>query len=75
MNKTIIPLIYVLIFLLSASSFAQSEDDENPDDLPGDPGAVAPINDYIPVLIFGAAGLGIYFLRKKEVEKSTKKLV
>lgn len=63
MKKFLKPTFFLAILLLSLSSFAQ---DEDPDLPPGDPGAKAPINDYIPFFILGASVLGFYFIKKKE---------
>ncbi len=65
MKKFLKTILYTAILLISLNAFAG--DDDDPDGLPGDPGA-APIDDYMPLLIIGAVSLGIYFLKKKEVK-------
>lgn len=49
--------------LLTSSNVFSQGDEDNPDAPPGDPG-VAPINDYIPLLIIGATLLAFRFLPK-----------
>ena len=58
------PILYTAILLMSLNAFADDEN-ENPDETPGDPGAV-PIGDYSPLLILGGATLGFYFLKTKD---------
>ncbi len=64
MKKFLKILLYTTVMLISLTAFAG--DDDNPDGLPGDPGTPAPIDDYIPLVIVGAASLAFYFLKKKE---------
>ena len=65
MKKFFKTILYTAVLLISLNAFAGEDDD--PDALPGDPGA-APIDDYMPLVIIGATALGFYFLKKKEVK-------
>jgi hypothetical protein len=38
---------------------------DNPDAPGGDPGMVAPINDYLPLLLLGGIALGFLYTRKR----------
>lgn len=60
-------IFFTALFLTSTSIFAQDED-EDPELPPGDPGK-APISDYIPLLVVGAAMLAYRFLPKAENKK------
>lgn len=64
MKKFLKALLYTSVILISLNAFAG--DDDNPDELPGDPGTAAPIDDYIPILLIGAASLGFCFLKKNK---------
>jgi hypothetical protein len=74
-------VLVLFILCISHSSYAYkdySEDDQqlmdgyvenaasnnNPDAPGGDPG-VAPINDYLPILLLGAIALGFVYTRKR----------
>ncbi|MBU3681692.1 MAG: hypothetical protein FGM16_07115 [Flavobacterium sp.] len=74
-------VLVLFIMCINSSSYAYkdySEDDQqlmggyienaasndNPDAPGGDPG-VAPINDYLPILLLGAIGLGFVCSRKR----------
>ena len=58
-NKTNLSVITLL--LMSSTIFAQ---DEDPGGLGGDPG-VAPISDWVPLMLIVAIGLLFFYTRKK----------
>jgi hypothetical protein len=72
-KQSIKSIITVLSFIFFSNANAQFDDpdaDEDGENAPLNPTSV-PIDDYVPILTFGAAALGLYFLRKKKVERST----
>jgi len=58
-NKTILSVLTLV--LMSSTVFAQ---DEDPGGLGGDPG-VAPISDWVPLMLIVAIGLLFFYTRKK----------
>lgn len=59
-------ILFTTILLISTNSFAQGDDESDPDLPPADPGITAPIDDYIPLFLFGAASMGLFFIKKEE---------
>lgn len=59
-------ILFTTILLISTNSFAQGDDSIDPDIPPTDPGTAAPIDDYIPLLLIGAASMGLLFIKKDE---------
>ena len=61
--KRFLTIICIAGMLLTSNTVFSQNDEDNPDAPPGDPG-VAPIDDYIPLLIIGATVLAFRFLPK-----------
>jgi hypothetical protein len=51
--------------LLDSGIFENAASTDNPDAPGGDPG-VAPINDYLPLLLLGGIALGFVYYRKRQ---------
>ncbi|WP_339889505.1 hypothetical protein [uncultured Flavobacterium sp.] len=57
-------LVAILLITFNFTAYAQEE----PDDVPGDPGA-APIGDYVPLMLIAAIGLGYFVVRKQQIKE------
>ena len=62
MKKNIKNILLTVVLLVSANIFAQ-DDNADPDAPGGDPGA-APIEDYVPLLVLAAVGIGFKLFRE-----------
>ena len=83
-RNRVVLVLFILCISHSSSAFKDYSEDEqlmmgdylenaasndNPDAPGGDPG-VAPINDYLPLLLLGAIVLGFVYSRKRRTSKS-----